>query len=313
MRKLCGLMVALCVLLPVFLVTGYEALAFEGVTVTLDGVPIEASGVAPTIYDDRVLMSAYDIAEVFGLDLEWDEVSGVAVLTNEKFIVSVTVDDGRVEGNGVWGRVHGIGGLLHGGLGAGLYVYPVYLQLVDGVPMLPVRKVLEGIGYVVGWDEGSRTVSIVSYLPVVRYYFRDIGISVEFPAWLDGTFGVDEWVSESGTEWLINDEWVYVGVKTAYVVDLYHIASREKTGGGGWMFSFIREEGEHESFEPPMINGHVLMHADGYTFYVLHPTGVEYDDTPGSIATEQYYELTGARFPGIINSIRLLPPFADGE
>jgi uncharacterized pyridoxamine 5'-phosphate oxidase family protein len=94
--------------------------------------------------DGRTLVPVRGVFEHLGFHVEWDGEMRAAILVRADFIVIIALDTDIFMTNGV------------------IYSLEVPAQSIGGRTMLPIRAVLESVGYNVGWDGASRTVQITS-------------------------------------------------------------------------------------------------------------------------------------------------------
>jgi len=140
-----------------------------------------------------------------------------------------------------------------------------------------------------------------------RHYFHNLGFSVEFPAFWEGKYGLDEFEVE-------------LDFGTRYFVAVYHIATRQELleefgdDQSGRILSLGMSPRDHYSYEgemPIMAGASILLaQQDGKTFFVSFPSGVEYSENPDSAAAAEYLEMVGNFEPNhwdfLVNSFRLV-------
>lgn len=135
------------ILVMVFAVSGFPAVnvhAYDEINVTIDGIPVQFVDQAPTNVNGRVLVPIRGVFEQLGFYVEWDGDTEQATLTSENFTVVVTVGSVAFKTNGA------------------SHTLDVPAQIINGRTMLPIRHVLESVGYTVGWNESTRTVLITT-------------------------------------------------------------------------------------------------------------------------------------------------------
>lgn len=130
-----ALKIALFVLVPV------TVFANE-INVIIDGQQVNFDGQRPTVIDGRTLVPVRGVFETLGFDVEWNPYTQAATLTNSDYVVVVTI------GNAVF-TTNGVG-----------YILDVPAQIIGGSTMLPIRAVLESVGYYVDWNADTHTVII---------------------------------------------------------------------------------------------------------------------------------------------------------
>jgi len=114
------------------------------IEVLFDGQPVEFPDQRPVVVDDRTLVPVRGVFETLGFVVGWDDAEQQATLTGNKFVVVITVGSYDFTTNGE--RLE----------------LDVPAQLINGRVMLPIRAVLESVGYYVGWDDATQTVLITS-------------------------------------------------------------------------------------------------------------------------------------------------------
>ena len=124
----------------------------------------------------------------------------------------------------------------------------------------------------------------------VFYHFYTLGFSVEFPAFWEGKFSVDN------TSFELDEGPVDIA-------GIYHIATRDELyilhgfEYGGRILTLGRATGEHFTYDnaPIMAGGSIfLAQTGGYTYFVNFPSGVEHNtDDPYSEAAVEYLEMIG--------------------
>jgi len=141
MKKLLSVTLVFVLILGVFMpVTSYAG----DVHITIGGQRVNFSSQTPIIRDGRTLVPARDVFESMGFDVSWDAASRSAVLIGNGHVVNITIDS----------NVFTVNGANH--------TFDVPARIIDGNLMLPVRAVLESMGYSVGWDNATRTVAVTS-------------------------------------------------------------------------------------------------------------------------------------------------------
>lgn len=147
------------------------------IVISIDGgiVLLEPSTQPPVIVDGRVLVPVRGVFEHIGFDVRWDGVQSQAILEDESHLIVLTIGSSYFTVNDE------------------RFELDVPAQLVGGSTLLPMRAVLEQVGYYLNWVASTRTVYISSTpfdMPVgdstarsfVYYYQRD-------PRWRDEPFG----------------------------------------------------------------------------------------------------------------------------
>ena len=149
-RKLCKIMsvlIALTLLLPLggaIAADAGEEFSSPRINVSIDGQLVNFTDQTPIIVNGRTLVPVRDVFETLGFDVDWDETARAAVLMNEDYHVVITIGMRMFMINGV------------------MRTLDVPAQLIGGRTMLPIRAVLESVGYYVGWNGRTQTVIVRS-------------------------------------------------------------------------------------------------------------------------------------------------------
>ena len=114
------------------------------VSVTVDGARVTFADQQPVIVDGRTLVPINSVFEHMGYEVDWDAYAEEVTITNGEYTVVLTVGSSTFTTNGASRSLD------------------VPVQLIGDRTMLPVRAVLESIGYHVYWDHANRTVMILS-------------------------------------------------------------------------------------------------------------------------------------------------------
>jgi len=131
----------------------------DDINVTVNGEIINFDGQQPVIIDGRTLVPVRGVFEALGFDVDWNQETRRVTLTRENARVDITINSTAFTANGR------------------AYALEVPAQIIDGSTMLPIRSVLESVGYVLDWDGGSRTIA------VSRYIKTDLVVAVQALAW----------------------------------------------------------------------------------------------------------------------------------
>ena len=114
----------------------------NAVGVTINGVAVNFDGQGPAIVDGRTLVPVRGVFEVLRFDVGWDGDTRQVTLSRDDDIVVITIDSATFTANG---RSHSL---------------DVPAQIIGGRTLVPIRAVLESVGYEVRWDGGANTVTI---------------------------------------------------------------------------------------------------------------------------------------------------------
>ena len=139
----------LTVLLALFVLMLFPTAAYAAdIIVTIDGERITFDGQQPVIVDGRTLVPVRGVFEQLGFDVGWDGETRQATLASDSHTVVVTIGNAAFTTNGT------------------SHTLDVPAQIIGGSTMLPLRAVLESVGYYLGWDDSTSTV-IISAKPIV--------------------------------------------------------------------------------------------------------------------------------------------------
>ena len=112
------------------------------ITVTIDNTPVNFADQPPVIVDNRTLVPVRGVFEALDFDVSWNEQARQATLSRANATIVITIDSATFTTNGV------------------SHTLDVPAQIIGGRTMLPIRAVLESVGYDLAWDEATRTVII---------------------------------------------------------------------------------------------------------------------------------------------------------
>ena len=121
------------------------------ITVTVHGEKIVFAGQQPVIVDNRTLVPVRGVFEALGFYVEWDAEGRRVILTRDDDTMILTIGSNVLEFNGERSPV--------------LDVAP---QIIGGSTMLPLRFPIERVGYIVNWEQATRTISIIDSYAVGR-------------------------------------------------------------------------------------------------------------------------------------------------
>ena len=119
----------------------------DTITVTIDGAIIQFEDQGPVIVEDRTLVPIRGVFEALDFYPTWNGEDQTATLTRSDYTIVVTIGSDVFTTNGV---EHDL---------------DVPAQIMEGSTMLPLRAVLESIGYYLTWDGNTRTVIITTDAP----------------------------------------------------------------------------------------------------------------------------------------------------
>jgi len=156
-RKL--LAVTLAALLALAVVTPVMA---SDVTVFIDGAQVQFEGQGPVLVEDHTLVPVRDVFEQLEFSVVWENEAREVTLLNDAWTVTIEIGSNTFVTNGE------------------SFNLVVPAQLVNDRTVLPIRPILESVGFVVEWDGAANSVLIfteaqepvdeyVQYEPVEEY------------------------------------------------------------------------------------------------------------------------------------------------
>ena len=116
----------------------------NAISVTIDGQHVIFADQLPAIVDGRTLVPVRDVFETLGFGVSWNEQARQVTLTRGNNTIFITIDSTTFTTNGT------------------SHTLDVPAQIVGGRTMLPIRALLESVGYDLGWEEATRTVIITT-------------------------------------------------------------------------------------------------------------------------------------------------------
>jgi len=120
--------------------------ANNDIIVTIDGVVVDFEGQPPTIVGGRTLVPVRGVFEALGFDVDFDFTSDTrqVFLTRDTDDIVITIGSAVFTNNGI------------------SYTLDVPAQIIGGRTLLPIRAVLESVGYNLDWVSTTRTVIITT-------------------------------------------------------------------------------------------------------------------------------------------------------
>ena len=112
------------------------------ISVTIDNNPVAFADQAPAIIDNRTLVPVRGVFEALGFEVGWNPDAQQVTLTRSGDTVVITVGSDIFTANGA------------------THTLDVPAQIINNRTMLPIRAVVESVGYNVDWDAVTRTVII---------------------------------------------------------------------------------------------------------------------------------------------------------
>ena len=138
------------------------------VNVLIDGIPVNFPDQAPVIVDGRILVPVRGVFEDLGFYVNWNENTKMVILRR---IVSISVDSSDMPVRFTEEVFITIGSDVFQYDSTQIYtpqnhVLDVPAQIINGRTMLPIRAVIESVGYSVEWDSDTQTVLITTTPPL---------------------------------------------------------------------------------------------------------------------------------------------------
>ena len=136
--------------------------------VSIEGQPIHFQGQGPMMIDGRTLVPIGDVFRELGFTVIWHTMEQRAFLVSDRYSIVLTIGADTFNFNG--------------------RDLPLEIpaQIINNATMLPLRAVVESIGYHLAWDANTRTVYI-SARPIPGRPF--VYFSQLDPRWRDLPFG----------------------------------------------------------------------------------------------------------------------------
>jgi len=114
------------------------------IRVTIDGRPVNFPDQPPVIIDGRTLVPIRGVFEDLGFGVWWEEDTQTATISEMYRHVTITIGSRTFITNDV------------------IYMLDVPAQIINDRTMLPIRAVVESVGYSVEWDAANNTVVIIT-------------------------------------------------------------------------------------------------------------------------------------------------------
>ncbi|MCL2169920.1 MAG: stalk domain-containing protein [Defluviitaleaceae bacterium] len=132
------------------------AWASGSVFVVVDGQEVYFPDQQPVIVDGRTLVPIHGVFQALGWDVVWQPETTSVLLTNEYSFLSISITIGASTFDvAAFGLDKPVG---HGSV----HPLEVPAQIIGSRTMLPLRAVLESVGYVVDWDYATNTIIVSS-------------------------------------------------------------------------------------------------------------------------------------------------------
>ena len=159
-KRICSIMLVLALVVTAVIVPQAPSEVYAGeqpILVTINGERVVFADQNPVIVDSRTLVPVRGVFENLGFDVGWEPEMRQAILTSDTHTVIITIGSATFIVNGV------------------IRTLDVPAQIIGDRTMLPIRAVVESVGYFVDWDAATRTVIIDTMDEVWR--FRMMGQS----------------------------------------------------------------------------------------------------------------------------------------
>jgi len=127
------------------------ALYASDIRVTVDGETVNFPIQAPVIVQDRTLVPVRGVFEHLGFEAQWHPAQRRAILTRHDHVIIITIGSNVFTTNGI------------------SHTLDVPAQIINDSTMLPLRHVLESIGYELDWNAAATTVIITRPLAGGRF------------------------------------------------------------------------------------------------------------------------------------------------
>ena len=115
----------------------------SGIIVEIDGVQVDFDGQDPANVDGRTLVPVRGVFEALGFEMSWDANSQQITLTGDN-VIALTIGSSNFTTDGQ------------------SHMLDAPAQIIGGRTMLPLRAVLESVGYGIGWDDARSAVLITT-------------------------------------------------------------------------------------------------------------------------------------------------------
>ena len=207
---------------------------------------------APTIVDGRTLVPVRGVFEMLGFDVDWDAAAQQVTLSRATDVVIITIGSAVFIANGT------------------SHTLDVPAQIIGGRTMLPIRAVLESVGYYVGWDGATATVMISDIIFAGNQVQAPLRISLinAAPIINSGSSASAPNLGEFGPGGVYARSSVVIGGETYYNAITYHqfVQTIENTlfslhNLDGKFFTLIGNVGHVDGTDP--LNATIYIYGDG--------------------------------------------------
>ena len=140
----------------------------SGIAVNVNGQSVIFEGQSPVIVDGRTLVPVRGVFELLGFEVAWNGDTRQATLSSANYTVVLTIASATFTVNGV------------------PHTLEVPAQIIGGSTMLPLRAVLEPVGYDLNWQAETQLISVVANVPQMATT-PPVPSTQELPWWETGT------------------------------------------------------------------------------------------------------------------------------
>jgi hypothetical protein len=150
----------LMLLVPLIMLFSQKVYANDGITVIVNDSEVQFTDRHPIIVDGRTLVPIRDVFEAIGFNVNWHSDTSTVTLDDGFFVVTIQI------GASFFSVISNNDSVI--------YQLDVPAQIVNGRTMLPLRAVLESVGYYLDWDNITKTIIITSmcYCAEIEEYIR---------------------------------------------------------------------------------------------------------------------------------------------
>jgi len=160
-----SLVLTLALVMGIFL----PATAFASdIGVTINGTAVDFGDQAPAIIDGRTLVPVRAVFEAVGFEVDFDDQTRTVTLDSDEFAIRIAIDSATFTVNDQE------------------FALEVSAQIIGGRTLLPIRAVLEAVGYFVEWDAATQTVLVASEPFATRP--EQLQEALVWLAWFDTTY-----------------------------------------------------------------------------------------------------------------------------
>ena len=207
--------VALFTIMVVAALVSADTIYARDISVVVNGQRVQFADQQPVVIDGRTLVPVRGVFEILGFDVNWNESARTITLHRVGYSfdeIVITLGSNEFVTNGV------------------RHVLDVPAQSIGGRTVLPIRLVLESVGYSVGWNENERTVNV----------YLEPGMTIHTRAWQRGLLGRWQvYSAPAGEGWFVGGEVLEFRLNGI---------GREQLGADGWDFNWRLEMIDHAAY-----------------------------------------------------------------